>query len=160
MLLFRDLTTAWTATLLLYLGTEPAATSRYLGVNYGTQWDDARRKLIAHFSPKETPSYEHGSHTASKIKENHKRNLPVIYESRLHGHFPEHRRTLFNYCLFNTSGLHDSLTKERCILKRCATLQEEINASRLSQMTARDGRAKPTTVLAVGGDSKFYGNSY
>ena len=79
---------AWTETLLLYLGTEPGATARYLGVNDGTPWDEARRKLVAHFSPKE--QFEEVCArliTVSRTKTNRLRSSPVKCVSQRHVHF-------------------------------------------------------------------------
>lgn len=145
----------------LYLGTEPAATARYLDVNDITVWYNARRKLVEHFSSIQTPKefrsrFTYRKQNQGKLLDEFAGDLPVSAARA----FPETLEEILQLLLVQhfISGLRNSLTRKRCILKLCATLQEAINVSRLSEVAARDARAKTTTVFTIGGNTKYSGN--
>ena len=137
---------AWTATLLLYLGTDPGATARYFGFNDGAPWDEARRKLVAHFFPKEIPDEMRARFTYRK--QNKGESLEVfagdlrVAAARAFPSVPENILQLLLVQHF-ISGLRESLTMERRILKRCATLQEVISVARLSEWLHVIGAPRP-----------------
>ena len=127
----------YTSVLLLHLGSEPFSTARYLGVVDITEYKEARKRLMHHYSPPEEP-VELRSRFQCRIQadeesiENFARDIRIL-AARAFPKAPQDMRETLMVQQF-IDGLRDGETKKRLILKKCDMLQDALNAARLSEI--------------------------
>ena len=144
----------YTSILLLHLGSEPFATSRYLGLKDDLDYKEARTRLIQHYSPQEEPvelrsRFQMRMQEGNESLENYARELRVLAARA----FPKATADMLDTLMVQqfVLGIRDVETKTRLILKKCTTLQEALNAARLSEIADKTGRSKRIGgILAVG----------
>ena len=143
---------AWTTTLLMNLGTEPHGTAKYLGITDQTPWEQTRKRLVSHYSPKETleelrTRFQQRRQESGETPEDFARDLRVLAAKA----FPKATEDMLNILMVQQfiHGLRDHESRMRLIMRRCSTLQDALNAAKLSEVANKEGKISKNTVLEV-----------
>ena len=144
-----------TGILLLNLSSEICYTARCLGVTADMAYDEASRRLNAHFSPIETveesrAQFQVRVQELDEPVETFGRELRVLAAKA----FPNPDEGMLQTLMVTqfVNGLRDADTRARLILRRCKDLNDTVSAARLSEVANKSVRgSKTSAVFAVGG---------